>query len=67
VRYELKDKYSSTIGRSAEDVTRIFKYFLDYSPEETNLIDPSLLTVFRKERLSNKQMQDFNTFLLKKN
>ena len=93
VQDELKDKYSSTMGRSAEDVTRmfkylllksyyklsdrglvertktdlLFKYFLDYVPEETNLIDPSLLTVFRKERLSNKQMQDFNTFLLKKN
>ena len=76
VQDELKDKYSSTMGRSAEDVTRmfkylllksyyklsdrglvertktdlLFKYFLDYVPEETNLIDPSLLTVFRRER-----------------
>ena len=81
VQDELKDKYSSTMGRSAEDVTRmfkylllksyyklsdrglvertktdlLFKYFLDYVPEETNLIDPSLLTVFRRERLSNKE------------
>ena len=78
---ELKDKYSSTMGRKAEDVVRmfkylllknyyklsdrdliartktdmLFKYFLDYSPEEVNLIDPSLLTVFRRERLSNKK------------
>ena len=73
----LKNKYSSTMGRNAEDVTRmfkylllksyfklsdrgliertktdmLFKYFLGYSPEETNLINPSLLTVFRRERL----------------
>ena len=77
---ELKDKYSSTMGRKAEDVIRmfkylllknyyklsdrdliartktdmLFKYFLDYLPEEVDLIDPSLLTVFRRERLSNK-------------
>lgn len=76
---ELKDKYSSTMGRKAEDVIRmfkylllkgyfkisdrgliertqtdmLFKYFLGYTPEDTNLIDPSLLTVFRRERLSN--------------
>ena len=81
---ELKEKYSSTMGRKAEDVTRmfkylllknyyklsdrdliertrtdmLFKYFLDYSPEETNLIDPSLLTVFRRERLSNKENEE---------
>jgi len=84
VQDELKDKYSSTMGRSAEDVTRmfkylllksyyklsdrglvertktdlLFKYFLDYVPEETNLIDPSLLTVFRRERLSNKENEE---------
>ncbi len=84
VQEELKDKYSSTMGRSAEDVTRmfkylllksyhklsdrglvertktdlLFKYFLDYVPEETNLIDPSLLTVFRRERLSNKENEE---------
>lgn len=81
---ELKEKYSSTMGRKAEDVTRmfkylllknyyklsdrdliertrtdmLFKYFLDYSPEEVNLIDPSLLTVFRRERLSNKENEE---------
>lgn len=73
----LKDKYSSTMGRTAEDVIRmfkflllksyfklsdrgliertmtdmLFKYFLGYDPEETKLIDSSLLTVFRRERL----------------
>ena len=73
----LKDKYSSTMGRTSEDVIRmfkylllksyfklsdrglvertmtdmLFKYFLGYEPEETKLIDPSLLTVFRRERL----------------
>lgn len=81
---ELKDKYSSTMGRKAEDVTRmfkylllkgyfklsdrgliertetdmLFKYFLGYTPEDTNLIDPSLLTVFRRERLSNSKNED---------
>ena len=81
---ELKDKYSSTMGRKAEDVIRmfkylllknyyklsdrdliertktdmLFKYFLDYLPEETNLIDSSLLTVFRRERLSNKDNEE---------
>lgn len=75
----LKNKYSSTMGRTAEDVIRmfkylllksyyklsdrgliertmtdmLFKYFLDYSPEETKLIDSSLLTVFRRERLKD--------------
>ncbi len=73
----LKDKYSSTMGRTCEDVIRmfkylllksyfklsdrglvertmtdmLFKYFLSYEPEETELINPSLLTVFRRERL----------------
>lgn len=73
----LKDKYSTTMGRTAEDVVRmfkylllkqyfklsdrglvertktdlLFKYFLEYEPEEIELIDSSLLTVFRRERL----------------
>ena len=81
---ELKDKYSSTMGRKAEDVIRmfkylllknyyklsdrdliartktdmLFKYFLDYLPEEVDLIDSSLLTVFRRERLSNKDNEE---------
>ena len=78
---ELKDKYSSTMGRTCEDVIRmfkylllkcyfklsdrgliertetdlLFKYFLGYDPEETKLINPSLLTVFRRERLKNEE------------
>lgn len=77
----VKDNYSSTMGRTAEDVIRmfkflllkayyqlsdvgliertktdlLFKYFLGYDPEETKLIDPSLLTVFRRERLKLKE------------
>ena len=77
----LKDKYSSTMGRTAEDVVRmfkymllksyfklsdrglvertltdmLFKYFLGYNPEDTKLINPSLLTVFRRERLHDSE------------
>lgn len=84
---EIKDKYSSTMGRKAEDVIRIFKYlllksyfklsdrrliertetdllfkyFLGYDPEETKLINPSLLTVFRRERLSNSENETTTT------
>lgn len=87
---ELKDKYSSTMGRTAEDVIRMFKYlllknyyklsdrdlvartktdmlfkfFLDYAPEDVNLIDPSLLTVFRRERLTNKENEEETTINL---
>ena len=79
---ELKDKYSSTMGRTCEDIVRmfkylllksyfklsdrglvertqtdlLFKYFLGYEPEETKLINPSLLTVFRRERLKNEEV-----------
>ena len=78
---ELKDKYSSTMGRTSEDVIRmfkylllksyfklsdrglvertetdlLFKYFLGYDPEEIKLINPSLLTVFRRERLKDEE------------
>ena len=78
---ELKDKYSSTMGRTCEDIIRmfkylllksyfklsdrglvertetdlLFKYFLGYAPEETKLINPSLLTVFRRERLKDEE------------
>ena len=79
---ELKDKYSSTMGRTCEDIVRmfkylllksyfklsdrglvertqtdlLFKYFLGYEPEETKLINPSLLTVFRRERLKDDEV-----------
>ena len=78
---ELKNKYSTTMGRTCEDVIRmfkylllkcyfklsdgglvertetdlLFKYFLGYEPEETKLISPSLLTVFRRERLKDEE------------
>ena len=83
---ELKGKYSSTMGRTCEDIVRmfkylllksyfklsdrglvertetdlLFKYFLGYAPEETKLINESLLTVFRRERLkdSEKNLMD---------
>ena len=51
---ELKDKYSSTMGRSSEDIIRIFKYLLGYEPEKTKLISSSLLTVFCRERIIDK-------------
>lgn len=79
---ELKDKYSSTMGRTCEDIIRmfkylllksyfklsdrglvertetdlLFKYFLEYNPEDTKLIDASLLTVFRRERLKDEEI-----------
>ncbi|MEG0826707.1 MAG: IS1182 family transposase [Bacilli bacterium] len=79
---ELKDKYSSTMGRTCEDIIRmfkylllksyfklsdrglvertetdlLFKYFLEYDPEDTKLIDASLLTVFRRERLKDEEI-----------
>ena len=84
VHNELKDKYSSTMGRPAEEIERmfkylllkgyfnmsdrgliertrtdmLFKYFLGYNPEDTKLIDPSLLTVFRRERLRDDGQED---------
>lgn len=33
----------------------LFKYFLGYDSEETKLINPSLLTVFRRERLKDDE------------
>lgn len=47
--FKLSDR--GLIERTMTDM--LFKYFLGYEPEETKLIDPSLLTVFRCERLIN--------------
>ena len=47
VIFDLSD--ASVVERSMTDLS--FKYFLDMSPEETKLIDPSSLTKFRKLRL----------------
>ena len=52
--YKLSDR--DLIARTKTDM--LFKYFLDYLPEEVNLIAPSLWTVFRRERLSNKENQE---------
>lgn len=35
-----------------------YKYFLGYNPEDVDLIDPSLLTVFRRQRLKDIHMLD---------
>ena len=43
--FKLSDR--GLIDRTMTDM--LFKYFLGYEPEETELIDPSLLTVFRRE------------------
>ena len=87
----LKDKYSTTMGRTSEDVIRmfkylllktyyklsdrglvertktdmLFKYFLGYEPEETKLIDASLLTVFRRERLLDNDNNLMNKLISK--
>lgn len=78
---ELKDKYSSIMGRTSEDIIRMFKflllksyykisdrelirrtkvdlefkYFLDYDVEETEFIDSSTLTKFRRERIKTQE------------
>ena len=39
-------------------VNMAYKYFLDLAPEETNLIDPSLLTKFRRQRLKDVEIID---------
>ena len=46
--YKLSD--IDVVKRARTDLE--FKYFLDYAPEDTQLIDPSLLTVFRRQRLT---------------
>jgi len=52
--YELSDV--DVVERSLYDLS--FKYFLDYAPEEVNLINPSSLTKFRKLRLKDKDLLD---------
>lgn len=44
------------VKRSLYDLS--FKYFLNLDPQETNLIDPSLLTVFRRKRLEDDNLLD---------
>lgn len=52
--YNLSDK--GLIERTMTDLS--FKFFLDYKPEETKLIDPSLLTVFRRERIAKYETDE---------
>ncbi|MBB6219047.1 hypothetical protein HNQ80_005227 [Anaerosolibacter carboniphilus] len=81
---EITENYSDSMGRTAENPIRMFKYlmlkdmnelsdkdlikrtrtdmafkfFLDLSPEETNLIHPTTLTKFRRLRLKNEDLLD---------
>lgn len=52
--YKLSDR--DLIARTKTNM--LFKYFLDYLPKDVNLIDPSLLTGFKRERLSNKDNEE---------
>ena len=49
--FKLSDR--GLIERTKTDL--LFKYFLGYDPEETKLINPSLLTIFRRERLKDEE------------
>jgi len=52
--YELSDV--DVVERSLYDMS--FKYFLNMTPEDTELIDPSSLTKFRKLRLKDMNLLD---------
>lgn len=54
VIYELSDE--DVVERALYDMS--FKYFLNLAPEETNLINPSTLTKFRKLRLKDMDLLD---------
>ena len=54
VIYKLSDV--DVVNRSLSDLS--FKYFLNLAPEDTNLINPSSLTKFRKLRLKDMQLLD---------
>lgn len=54
VIYELSDV--DVVARSLSDLS--FKYFLNLAPEDTNLINPSSLTKFRKLRLKDMNLLD---------
>ncbi|MDO4496667.1 MAG: IS1182 family transposase [Bacteroidales bacterium] len=47
---------AAVVKRAKTDL--LFKYFLDLSPEETNLIDPSSLCKFRKLRLKDVELMN---------
>lgn len=52
--YKLSDV--GVIERTLTDLN--FKYFLDYKPEETKFIDPSLLTVFRRQHIAKYETDE---------
>ncbi len=57
-KYLLLKSYFKLSDRGLVERTKtdlLFKYFLGYDPEETKLINPSLLTVFRRERLKDDE------------
>ena len=54
VIYEISDE--DVVERALYDMS--FKYFLNLAPEETNLINPSTLTKFRKLRLKDMNLLD---------
>ena len=57
-KYLLSKSYFKLLDRGLVERTEtdlLFKYFLGYDPEETKLINPSLLTVFRRERLKDEE------------
>jgi transposase len=54
VIYEISDE--DVVERTLYDMS--FKYFLNLAPEETNLINPSTLTKFRKLRLKDMNLLD---------
>lgn len=54
VIYELSDE--DVVERTFYDMS--FKYFLNLAPEEINLINPSILTKFRKLRLKDMNLLD---------
>jgi hypothetical protein len=59
-KYLLLKNYYKLLDRGLIERTKtdmLFKYFLYYVLEETNLIAPGLLTVIRRKRLRNKENQ----------
>ena len=57
-KYLLLKSYFKLSDRGLVERTKtdmLFKYFLGYEPEELKLIDPSTLTVFRRERLIDEE------------
>ena len=52
--YKISDR--ELIRRTKADLE--FKYFLEYDVEDMNLINPSLLTKFRRERIKGEEIAE---------